>query len=961
MRAYRIRIMQIRVLGPLEVQTSAGTLQLPKGRKQRLLFSILLLQAPRVVSTERLIELLWEDELPDDPAASLRTQLSRLRGYLKEIGPGATALQSEPHGYRLVLPRDTVDIAHFEALLARSRQSASPTDELDLLGGALDLFRGRPFEEFADHPAFTGETNRLEALRNGATERRVECLIALRRTGDAIVAVEPLLRLDPLRERPRALYMEALYRAGRQHEALSAFQEFRRLFSEELGLEPSPALVRLQAEILKHGAGTDGTLAPDLSHGAPPQPDSPLPLPLTSLIGREADLAHVLRLVQGMRLLTLTGVAGTGKTRLALEAAQRIQQAGTEVVWVALDSITDPAFVPQEIAASLGIREQPGRSPTQALVDVLARRTLLLVLDNCEHLIEACAVVAQALLQRCPGVTILATSREPLGVGGETAWPVPSLRTPGDEATGLEEIRSCESVQLFVDRARHALPGFEIERDNAAAVADICRQVDGMPLCLELAAALVRILPPEEIAARLQADLDVLTSGSRTTLPRHQTLRTAIDWSYDLLSDPERRLLERLAIFSGGFTIAAAEAVCGDGRTITRSRVLHLLTALVDKSLVVPQPRGGVARYRLLQTVRSYAWERLLVRSEKPALLARHAAFYAAFSEEAEPWLVRNERAATTRRILLEQENIRAALSWALTERDGLLEAYRLTGSLWWYWHAVGRFGEARQWAESTLAVAGDVPDRLRARTHFTAAMACWLVGDPRASVRHAERAIALARRVGEPALLMVTSSAAVWALRDLGDHDGANAHADECVEVARSNALPASDLGFALWIQMSAAITAGLAEKARAAGSEARTLWEGTGDHWGLSMILHGLAMLDLERGALDSAEQLCREAVGLLRSAGEPHFIARSIEGLASVLAHKGEAADAARLLGAAEAIRERIGAPLLSFEESRHRAATCAVAEALEPEVHRVRWEEGRALTLADVVDSVAGPAA
>ncbi len=950
--------MQCCVLGPLHIVTERGEVRRPKGEKQRVLLATLLLHAPRVASADRLVQTLWGDQPPNDPAAALRTQISRLRAMLADGAADHHPLRSEPHGYRLAVDVQDVDAGRFDALQRAARDTASASRSLALLDEGLALWRGEPFEECTDLPPFLGEIVRLKELRTGAAEQRIECLLALGRTSEALAAAEVLVHADPLRERPRALCMEALHRAGRAHEALSLFQAFRRLLAEELGLDPSPALRDLEARILRHrGPATHSPDAPGTL--APLSARSRLPAPLTRMIGRANEQASILRLLQSTRLLTLTGAGGSGKTRLALAVSHQLQEnAADTLIWAPLDATADPAFVAHEVAAAAGAREHPGRSAIETLCELFARREIFVVLDNCEHVLDACASLVEAVLGACPGVSVMATSREPLGITGEVTLPVPPLRVPDADAR-LAALGRYESVQLFVERARAAVPAFELTEENASAVARICRQLDGIPLALELAAARVRVLSPMEISTRLEDSLELLSGGSRSTLARHQTLPAAIDWSYQLLPHPERILLERLSVFSGGFSLDAVEAVCSDDHVVERARVLDVLSGLVAKSLVIANPRDGGTRYRLLEVVRSCARERLGVRGEDTSFRRRHAEHFAAVAEHAEPLLLSPRRADTGRRLLGDYENVRAALAWAVSDPRENETAYRLVGSLWWFWHYVGRFGEARHWAEATLALStSNVPRRLRARALYTAAMACWLVGDPVAAQPYGEESTRIARELAEPSLLVRAISAYAFALRDVGELERAKRLASECVAVARRAGFPPTEMGFALWIQCTALLDAGDVGPAETAAKEAEMLWRATGDRWGLSMVLHGLAMARLGVGELDEAAGHFREAVELLRGDGEPYFITRCIEGLAIVRVHQGRADAASRLFGAAEAIRATIEAPLLGFEEARYRRTVEILVPLLESQKRAEAWAQGRAMTLDEAIGYALG---
>jgi predicted ATPase/class 3 adenylate cyclase len=435
-----------------------------------------------------------------------------------------------------------------------------------------------------------------------------------------------------------------------------------------------------------------------------------LPAQLTRFIGREREMDRVKRLLVDTRLLTLTGAGGVGKTRLALQVAADVLEEYPEGVWlVELAALPDPALVPQDVAAAVRVREEPNRSLVDTLSNALRRRRMLLVLDNCEHLLEACAPLALTLLRQCPDLQVLATSREPLGISGETIWRVPSLEAPAPMAReAVEEVTQYEAVRLFIDRAREVRPGFTVTNDTAPAVAQICHRLDGIPLAIELAAARVRALSVKQLMARLDDRFRLLSGGSRTALPRQQTLRAAIDWSYDLLSEPERTLLRRLSVFAGGWTLEAAEAVC-EGDPVEGWQVLDVLTRLVEKSLVVyEEDEQGNGRYRLLETVRQYGRERLLEGGEADWLRSRHGHFFARRAEEGEAELVRAGQVAMVGRLAVEHENLRAALEWAI--HTDTQAALRMGGSLWRFWKIRGHQREGREWLRRALAAPGAEP-----------------------------------------------------------------------------------------------------------------------------------------------------------------------------------------------------------------------------------------------------------
>jgi predicted ATPase/DNA-binding SARP family transcriptional activator len=971
--------MRYHVLGRVAVGTDGGGLALPKGRKQRLLLAALLLRAPRTASVDRLCDILWGESQPEDPAASLRTQISRCRAFLREVGADPETLCREPYGYRMAVEPADVDAGQLELLLRRAADLPPDRERASLLEEALALWRGDPFEEFADHATFLGEVTRLRELRCGARESLVECLLTEGRVSEALAAAEELVGEDPLRERPRALLMQALYHAGRQHEALASFQEYRRRLADELGLDPSPALRQLEGEILRHehlplppqavvalrtpppeppASVPRGDNAPPQETTAPSTTSllhAPPPLPLTRLIGREHELVSVRRLLDSGRLVTLTGPGGSGKTRLALEIGARLQESGAPaVVWVGLEGLADPELLTQEIATMLGIRGQPDRPLEETLLRVLHSRELLLCLDNCEHLIDACARLAETLLRGCRALSILTTSREPLRVGGELVWPVPPLPVPPGDMDDADALSEFAAVTLFVERASAADPLFRLTRDTARPVVQICRRLDGIPLALELAAAQTRAMPVAQLAARLDRRFHLLTAGSRTALPRHQTLHAAIEWSYRLLPEPERQLLQRLSVFAGGFTLEAVESVCADAGSKDSGSVLTAFTALVDKSLVVATGDGGSDRCRLLETIRAFGRDRLQERGEEDELRRRHAAHFTALAEAAEPHLLGGRRRMWIDCLAREQDNLRAALHWTRSDPGSTSLHLRLAASLWWIWHAEGQVTEARSWIEQALLLpAASEPGPTRAKLLYGGAMASWLVGDHMLARARAEEGLEVARALGDDRALARALSVHAWLLRDHGEIEGAVRFADECVHIARRGNVTPAELAFGLWVQGSVHSTAGDLDIARAAQEEAAVIWRSEGMRWGISQVLHGLAIVSLTRGDLDDAARLCREAVAELREETDVYWMCRALEGLAAILARQSSFERAARLLGVAEALREPIGTPLLAFETPRHEQTVALIRERMSEAEFAAAWTRGRALSLEQAV--------
>jgi non-specific serine/threonine protein kinase len=601
------------------------------------------------------------------------------------------------------------------------------------------------------------------------------------------------------------------------------------------------------------------------------RPRHNLPAQLTSFVGRQREIEEVRRLLNDHRLVTLTGIGGCGKTRLALQAAAEVSDAYADGVWlVELAPLTDPALVAPAVAAAIGVREESGQPLLATLLAALRARHLLLVLDNCEHLLDACAQLAEVLLRGCPHLRILATSREALGIGGEVARRVPSLVAPPPGQLPLvERLTEYEAVQLFVERALAVQPAFVVTEQNAPAVAQLCWRLDGIPLALELAAARVRVLTVEQITSRLGDRFRLLTGGSRTALRRQQTLAAAIDWSHDLLTDLERALLRRLAVFAGGWTLETAEGVgvdegAGDWGArgpapstqhlapILAADVLDLLTGLVDKSLVLAEGQGTDTRYRLLETIRQYAGEKLLAAGEAEAVRDRHLDWYLALAEEAKPELLGPNQVAWLDRLEREQDNLRAALEWAL-DRGSADRALRLAGAAWRLWHVRDNPNEGREWLLRVLAMPGaGAPTRARAEALDGA---CELVMRSRA----ADPAVP---RLGEECLAIY---------RSLGDRRG--------TAWARCH-LAAN----AAW--------AGNTMQAEELAAEALTLAREADAQWVVAQALEALGLVAGFRGDYPLARRRVEESVAIFRAFGDRRAIGHGLGYLAWSTCEQGDA---------------------------------------------------------------------
>jgi non-specific serine/threonine protein kinase len=724
-----------------------------------------------------------------------------------------------------------------------------------------------------------------------------------------------------------------------------------------------------------------------------------LPAQLTSFIGREQDLAELGWLLRSSRLVTLTGAGGVGKSRLALQLASRLTDELTDGVWlVELAAVADPALVSRAVASALAANEQAGRDLIDTLVEGLAARSTLLVLDNCEHLIDACAALTERLLRACPCLRILATSREALGITGETSWRVRSLALPEqDGAAGADRPLDSEAVRLFAERAAAVSPGFRVTEQTADAVAQVCGRLDGIPLAIELAAARVKLLNVDQIAARLDDRFRLLTGGSRTALPRHQTLRATIDWSYALLSEQERIVLRRLAVFSSGWTLEAAEAVCA-GEAVGPEDVLELLSRLVDKSLV--QVEGGLVgepRYRFLETLRQYAQDRLLEAGETAAIRERHLDWCLTLVESAEALVIADvgmalpfdaRRRERIQRLNAEHDNLRAALAWSQAGPSDASKLARLTIGLRSFWYVQGNVFEGRHWHDRALGASEHLPPELRAGVFYGAGLMARLQDDYERAAPLLERTVQLCRALRFSIGLAVTLGLLGEIRRNQGRFDEAMALDEEMLrELPREEPYFSPNpgkyrLGALAWYMNDLASAqrhleeslAGMQSTGSSVGWPLTLAWLGRthysrGDldragalleeglalgremsSWrAVSYSLHHLGLVERARGDPARAIKTVQEALVLRRDSGDREGIAFSLEALAGLALTGGEAARAARLLGAAEALREAIGAPLPPVVRAEYEADLAALRAALPEEALAAAWDSGRIVPL------------
>jgi predicted ATPase/DNA-binding SARP family transcriptional activator len=689
--------VDIRLLGSLEVVDDAGAVVRLSGVKLRRLLAALAMRPGQVVSADRLEEELWGDDPPAGVSNSLQVLVSKLRRVL----PAGIVVTKAP-GYSLDVDAQTVDAGRFAQFASRGRAALTAGDAetaAALFRDALALWRGEALAEFAYDEFARAETARLTEERLSVLEDRIDADLACGRHTELIGELEEAVSAEPLRERRRAQLMLSLYRSGRQADALRQYQEARRILGEELGIDPGAELRQLESAVL----------AQDLSLDAPERRVQPvvsrrrgtdLPAPLTPTIGREADLVDLEAAVASSRLVTVVGPGGVGKTRLAVEAARSLRDRFKEGVWlIELARIASGESVIPAVITTLGVADMPGGSPrgdgsVHRLAEFFSSKDALLVLDNCEHVIESAAILAETLLGECDDLKILATSREHLGVPGEHLWLAQPLATSA-------------AVALFAQRASAAHPGFTLTNEVEATVEDICGRVDGLPLAIELAAARVRAFPVAQIAARLDDRFRLLSEGARTALARQQNLRAVVDWSYDLLFEEERRLFERLSVFAGGCDVDSAVGVCADDQ-LPASDVPDLLARLVDKSVLTVDSTGSEARFSMLQTLAEYGAERLAISGQSGDMRGRHCRWFVGLAGRTYRAAEGQDQLGWVRSIGIEMDNLRGAVNWACQSGDAE-SAFLIAGALGWYWQEGGRAVEGLRWLDQAFGCDGEV------------------------------------------------------------------------------------------------------------------------------------------------------------------------------------------------------------------------------------------------------------
>ncbi|MDP8971104.1 MAG: AAA family ATPase [Actinomycetota bacterium] len=917
--------------------------------RQRTLLGLLLIRAGEVVAVDGLADELWDADPPDTARHTIQGYVHRLR---QALGPEAWRLATHPPGYQLKVSADEVDAQRFQRLAEHGRRALVGGDAgaADLLGEALALWRGEALADLAHTPAFGPERAHLEGLRLATLEDRLGADLAVGRHGEVVAELERLVGEHPYRERLWGQLLLALYRCGRQADALAAFQRARQVLRDDLGIEPSPWLRRRHELILLQDP------ALDIPERQPPQPAHNLPAPRTSFVGRRREVAQLHGLLRTRRLVTVTGPPGSGKTRLAHEVAARTLEDHTHGVFlVALGDLDDPRLIPSAIAEALGVAVTD-RAPVETLVDHLHDRRLLLVLDNFEHLLAEAGVVAQ-LLDPAPGLTVLATSRAPLRLSGEQAFPLAPLAVP-DQDQPAATLAGFDAVALFAERAVAADPSFRLDAASAPAVAEVVARLDGLPLAIELAAARLRTFPLGELRRRLRPALELLTGGPVDHPARQRTLRQAVAWSDQLLDPAEQALLRRLGVFRGGFSLKAAEAVAtappvpnvtaGVGALVDAS----LLQRPADADRAAGSHGDSPARFTMLETIREYALEGLQDAGEHDEVARRHFRYYADLVRQAEPELTRADQAAWLRRLAGEHGNLWAALRWARDAGETDL-ALDMAGRMWRFWQFRGLFAEGRGWLEDLLAAA-PAPTAARARALVGLAGICYWQFDVDTAEAAYYQAIELASDLGE---WWLEFEALLGQVATIACHRGDPAQAAPLEE--RFQALVAAHpeplvIGYGMATSMLMRLFTGDLDAARRTGEQVLAGARAVGERWYESQALRTLGLVSLLQGRAEHAQDEIRQSLQIAWEIEDPIGLAMDLDRLAQAAISLKQPGRAVVLAAAASELRESVGGGL-SLDDFRWKKEhpRDAARRVLDPSQIDIAWAHGRTMSPDEAV--------
>ena len=890
------------LLGPVAAWRDGREIDLGSPQ-QRALFALLLLHRNRVVSMDTMLDTLWPTQPPSSAVQVLRSYVFRLRRCLAAGSvrtDHGSLLVSHRHGYELRLGAEQVDADRFESLVAAGRaelEAGHAADSAAVFRDALAMVRGSSLPELCDVDFARQERERLEELRVVAEEELVEAQLADGRHRELVSGLRAAVRAQPLRERRWGQLMVALYRSGRQAEALEAYRAAHRALADELGLAPGRELRALQRMILVH----DEALQPRSAR------ERQLPSYRTSFVGRDAELEAIAADLRRGRLLTLVGAAGAGKTRLAAEVTPGLRRAlGRGLWWVDLGSVASGQVV-GAVARQLAVRELPGQSPIDLVVSCLGDVPGLLVLDNCEHVLDEVAELAARILADVPGVRILCTSREALRIGGEAIRPVDGLPVPPESAVGVDVVLEHAACRLFVERARAAFGGFRLDEAEAAAVGEVVRRVDGLPLAIELAAGKLRSLTTAELAQGLRERMWLLEEGYRAAPRRQRTLEAAIGWSHELVSRQAKIVLRRISVFPGSFDAAAAELVAGADE-LDPAAVVPALTRLVEASLLMAERAGETTRYRLLQTVRAFACERALEAVEQESSARRHRDAYAALVEDVHRNMTGSGLASWLPLARQEDANFHAALRWSLDRGDGD-PALQLASGLGLYWFRTGFVTQGRELLDTALRIA-DPASRWRPRGLVLRAWLAYATGAADL-LTVAREAIAACERQGDVDLLAAAVRVEAYALMDAGALPEARVSIERARELAASTgdeeglAIADQQLGNLLFRERD---LDGAAERLVEARNRMRRM-RGTLDAGWVNVEL---SRVMLAQGRARDAIEPATHAVADFRRRGDPRGVAGALVCVGRAHAARGDDDQARALLDEASELATRWGYP-------------------------------------------------
>lgn len=981
-------MLTIRLFGPPQVRVNGEPMPHLKTRKGLWLLALLALRHGREVERAWLAGTLWPENQESQSLTYLRQSLSDLRHAL---GPEAARVCS-PSPQRtlcLNLTDADVDVVTFDECLKRG--------DAPSLEQAVALFGGPLLEGCAEEWVLLEREAREQAYL-GALETLAEQAAGGGNAPAAVHHLRLLLTADPLRESACRALMQALA-ATRDYAAVThAYRGLRLLLRQELSAEPEAETRALFDRLRAEGRQRAAAAPPERQAAAPPQaaasPFCHLPRPLSDFIGREREVEETKRCLAQARLVTLTGFGGVGKTRLALRAASEVVDEFPDgVFFTDLAPLSDPVLVPKAVAHALKAPEKGGRDLTETLSEHLQTRRLLLILDNCEHVLQASAQLADTLLRNCPDLRILATSRQHLGITGETERRVPPLALPDLERLPCGEkdvaflLMDSEAVRLFVERARRVRPNLRLDEATLRTIAQVCVCLDGIPLAIELAAARMSVLSPDHLAARLSDRFHLLTGGSRTALPRQRTLRATIDWSYDLLSDEEKTLFRRLSVFAGGWTLPAAESVCaGDG--LEDWEVLDGLAGLAERSLVVAEPDGGGFRYRLLETIRQYAAQKLAQTDEEARLRKRHHNYFLALAEEAVPHLAGAQQATWLERLEKERGNLSEVL-----RRCDAESKLRLAAALWRYWFIRSDFSEGRYWLEEALDQnTAATTTRARGTALYGAGNLAGQQGDFTTATRFLHEAVTVLEKAGDRHGMALALNSLGAMAREQGNFAAAGHLLEQSLSHLRALNEPRG-LAHALGNLGSVALAQGELERAQPLFAESLRLLQAQGaeqaaalclnnlavmalgqhrytearlyhqqgleihrrlgDRQGIALVLSNLAGVESLSGHYAQAHEQFREGLALWKELGNKGGIAYTLSGMAQLAVAQGKMSRAARLLGASEALRAAIHFPIPPVQQEAHDRNVERLMASLGPELFAAAVAEGRALSLEQAV--------